>query len=86
MLVLAPCFVAFNFFLSSFCVSVLTLCVLRIGAEDVYFWSGPKRCPHPIRFDPENPLHMSYIVAAANLRADAFGYGSSALVTMEICQ
>lgn len=33
------------------------------------FWSGPKRCPHPLVFDAENNLHIDYIVAAANLRA-----------------
>ena len=34
------------------------------------FWSGPKRCPNPQVFDAENPLHMDYVVAAANLRAE----------------
>lgn len=33
------------------------------------FWSGPKKCPHPIEFDVNNQLHVDYIVAAANLRA-----------------
>jgi ubiquitin-activating enzyme E1 len=33
------------------------------------FWSGPKRCPHPLVFDANNDLHLDYIVAAANLRA-----------------
>lgn len=37
------------------------------------FWSGPKRCPKPIEFDPNETLHMDYIVAAANLRAAMFG-------------
>ncbi|KAH6937113.1 hypothetical protein HPB50_025574 [Hyalomma asiaticum] len=37
------------------------------------FWSGHKRCPHPIEFDPNNTLHMDYILAAANLRATMFG-------------
>lgn len=37
------------------------------------YWSGHKRCPHPIEFDPDNTLHMDYIVAAANLRAAMFG-------------
>lgn len=37
------------------------------------FWSGHKRCPHPIEFDPNNTLHMDYIVATANLRATMFG-------------
>lgn len=33
------------------------------------FWSGPKKCPHPINFDPNNSVHLDYIVSAANLRA-----------------
>lgn len=37
------------------------------------FWSGPKRAPKPITFNPNDPIHMEYIVAAANLHA--FNYG-----------
>ncbi|XP_018321472.1 ubiquitin-like modifier-activating enzyme 1 isoform X2 [Agrilus planipennis] len=37
------------------------------------FWSGPKRCPVPIQFNPEDPLHISYIMAAANLKAEVYG-------------
>ncbi|XP_065295420.1 ubiquitin-like modifier-activating enzyme 1 [Dermacentor albipictus] len=37
------------------------------------FWSGFKRCPHPIEFDASESLHMDYIVAAANLRATVYG-------------
>ena len=37
------------------------------------FWSGPKRAPDPLRFDPNNETHMSFIVAAAHLHA--FNYG-----------
>uniref|UniRef100_T1KIL5 E1 ubiquitin-activating enzyme n=2 Tax=Tetranychus urticae TaxID=32264 RepID=T1KIL5_TETUR len=33
------------------------------------FWSGPKRCPHPLKFDVNNQTHLDYIVATANLRA-----------------
>uniref|UniRef100_A0AAU7BNT9 E1 ubiquitin-activating enzyme n=1 Tax=Propylea japonica TaxID=158624 RepID=A0AAU7BNT9_9CUCU len=33
------------------------------------FWSGPKRCPAPLTFDLKNPLHLDYIWAAANLKA-----------------
>lgn len=42
----------------------------------VPFWSGPKRCPHPIVFDPENELHMNYIEAAARLKAFMYGIDS----------
>jgi ubiquitin-activating enzyme E1 len=37
------------------------------------FWSGPKRCPTPAEFDATNPLHLDFIIAAANLRAQIFG-------------
>ncbi|KAJ8731090.1 hypothetical protein PYW07_004254 [Mythimna separata] len=37
------------------------------------FWSGPKRCPEPLTFDPEEELHLDYVVAAANLRAHVYG-------------
>ncbi|BHF65867.1 E1 ubiquitin-activating protein [Sparganum proliferum] len=33
------------------------------------FWSGTKRCPHPLKFDVHNPTHLAFIVAAANIRA-----------------
>ncbi|KAF7348318.1 Ubiquitin activating enzyme [Mycena sanguinolenta] len=37
------------------------------------FWSGPKRAPDPLVFNSNDPLHMQYIIAAANLHA--FNYG-----------
>jgi len=33
------------------------------------FWSGPKRCPKAVKFDPNNDLHVDFIMAAANLYA-----------------
>lgn len=37
------------------------------------FWSGPKRCPEPLVFDVNIPLHLDYVYAAANLRAEVYG-------------
>ncbi|KAJ7866164.1 ubiquitin activating enzyme [Mycena leptocephala] len=37
------------------------------------FWSGPKRAPDPLVFDPEDPTHFQFIISAANLHA--FNYG-----------
>ncbi|KAF8311823.1 ubiquitin activating enzyme [Clavulina sp. PMI_390] len=37
------------------------------------FWSPPKRCPSPLKFDPENAIHLGYIIAAANLHAYNYG-------------
>ena len=33
------------------------------------FWSGTKRCPHILKFDPSNTIHLEFIVAASNLLA-----------------
>lgn len=37
------------------------------------FWSGPKRAPTPLKFNPEDPLHMDFVVSAAQLRAVNYG-------------
>lgn len=37
------------------------------------FWSGPKRCPHPIPFDIDNPMHLDYVYSGANLKAEVYG-------------
>jgi ubiquitin-activating enzyme E1 len=37
------------------------------------FWSGPKRAPDPLKFDPSNPSHLTYVEAGAHLHA--FNYG-----------
>jgi ubiquitin-activating enzyme E1 len=37
------------------------------------FWSGPKRAPDPLKFDPKNEAHWGFVVAGANLHA--FNYG-----------
>lgn len=37
------------------------------------FWSGTKRCPHPLEFDPSNELHFEFVFSAANLRATSYG-------------
>uniref|UniRef100_UPI0037E71DDB ubiquitin-like modifier-activating enzyme 1 n=1 Tax=Semicossyphus pulcher TaxID=241346 RepID=UPI0037E71DDB len=39
----------------------------QMTASGLPFWSGSKRCPHPLTFDPDNTTHMEYVVAAANL-------------------
>ena len=37
------------------------------------FWSGPKRCPDPLTFDVNNPIHLDYVWASANLKAEIYG-------------
>ena len=36
------------------------------------FWSGPKRAPDPLKFDPNNGTHLGFIKAAASLHAYNF--------------
>lgn len=44
----------------------------QLTSSGAPFWSGPKRCPHPIAFDANIPMHLDYVAAAANLRAIVF--------------
>ncbi|XP_018018893.1 ubiquitin-like modifier-activating enzyme 1 [Hyalella azteca] len=37
------------------------------------FWSGHKRCPHAIKFDVDNSVHLDYVVSGANLKAAVYG-------------
>ncbi|NXA33422.1 UBA1 enzyme, partial [Eudromia elegans] len=39
------------------------------SSPGVAFWSGNRRCPHELSFDPEDDTHMAYIMAAARLFA-----------------
>eukprot|EP00794_Sanderia_malayensis_P007342 gene7342-8162_t len=45
------------------------------------FWSGPKRCPHPIQFDPNDETHLNFVISAANLLAKNYGLKGSQDVT-----
>lgn len=45
----------------------------QVTTSGAPFWSGPKRCPHPLKFSPANNLHLEYVYAAANLRAFMYG-------------
>lgn len=42
-------------------------------SEGTLFWSGPKRPPAPIKFDPADALHVDYVMAASNLYAANLG-------------
>ena len=41
--------------------------------EGADFWSGAKKCPHVLHFDPNNENHLDFVVAGANLWANLFG-------------
>ncbi|MEQ2293065.1 hypothetical protein AMECASPLE_029389, partial [Ameca splendens] len=45
----------------------------ELTASGLPFWSGSKRCPHPLTFDPNNATHMEYVMAAANLYGQIYG-------------
>eukprot|EP01062_Namystynia_karyoxenos_P069282 TRINITY_DN64806_c0_g1_i1.p1 TRINITY_DN64806_c0_g1~~TRINITY_DN64806_c0_g1_i1.p1 ORF type:complete len:1107 (+),score=439.16 TRINITY_DN64806_c0_g1_i1:154-3321(+) len=45
---------------------------MRTNSGDL-FWSGPKRPPQPLVFDPADPTHALFVASAANLRAYSFG-------------
>jgi ubiquitin-activating enzyme E1 len=44
-----------------------------VSSSGAPFWSGPKRAPDPLKFDPKNEFHWTFIIAGANLHA--FNYG-----------
>jgi len=41
----------------------------HVTSDGIPFWSGPKRAPAPVTFDVNDPLHLEFVVAAANLYA-----------------
>ncbi|XP_068171349.1 ubiquitin-like modifier-activating enzyme 1 [Antennarius striatus] len=45
----------------------------RMTDSGLPFWSGSKRCPHPLTFDPNNMTHIEYVMAAANLYGQIYG-------------
>ncbi|XP_033825185.1 ubiquitin-like modifier-activating enzyme 1 [Periophthalmus magnuspinnatus] len=49
----------------------------QLTSSGAPFWSGPKRCPHPLEFSTSNDLHMDYVMAAANLHAQIYGIQGS---------
>ncbi|XP_071960518.1 ubiquitin-like modifier-activating enzyme 1 isoform X2 [Antedon mediterranea] len=49
----------------------------QVTSSGAPFWSGPKRCPHPLNFDFDNEMHMDYVCAAANLKAEVYGVKGS---------
>jgi len=52
---------------------------LKVQGSGTPFWSGAKRAPSPVVFDPEDPLHLDYVKAAAALRASNYGIFPTAM-------
>jgi hypothetical protein len=42
------------------------------NATGAPFWSPPKRFPSVVTFDPEDAMHMNFIIGAANLKAQIY--------------
>ncbi|KAI6247463.1 Ubiquitin-activating enzyme E1 1 [Erysiphe necator] len=51
-------------------------CVTSSGLP---FWSGPKRAPDALKFNPNDEFHWNFIVAAANLHAYNYGINTKML-------
>nr|XP_046220694.1 ubiquitin-like modifier-activating enzyme 1 isoform X1 [Oncorhynchus gorbuscha] len=49
----------------------------QLTSSGAPFWSGPKRCPHPLEFSTSNQLHMDYVMSGANLFAQSYGMQGS---------
>jgi ubiquitin-activating enzyme E1 len=43
----------------------------HVDKEGAAFWSGPKRAPGHIEFDPTNDVHVDFVISYANLIATA---------------
>ncbi|TGO51147.1 hypothetical protein BOTNAR_0366g00060 [Botryotinia narcissicola] len=43
------------------------------------FWSGPKRAPDPLKFDPKNQYHWDFVVTGASLHAFNYGINTTGL-------
>ncbi|KAG0726075.1 Ubiquitin-like modifier-activating enzyme 1 [Chionoecetes opilio] len=58
----------------------------KLTSTGTPFWSDGKQRPRPLHFHPEDPLHLAFIHAAANLQAAVYGLHqvSDQNVTLEL--
>ncbi|XP_038180052.1 ubiquitin-like modifier-activating enzyme 7 isoform X5 [Arvicola amphibius] len=49
----------------------------KVLEDGTLFWSGSKRYPQPLQFDPNHDMHFLYVLAAANLYAQMHGITGS---------
>jgi len=43
-----------------------------VDSNGIKFWSGPKRAPEALEFDPADTTHLSYVTAAARILAKGY--------------
>jgi len=65
---------------------ILTYPADKQSASGGMFWSGNKRCPTPISFDPEDETHMMFIEAASILYSNLYGITSNLADLKDIVQ
>jgi ubiquitin-activating enzyme E1 len=53
-------------------------------SQGALFWSAPKRFPRPLNFDTADEVHMQFVRAAANLKAEVHGLKVPALTDAEL--
>ncbi|XP_054992645.1 ubiquitin-like modifier-activating enzyme 7 [Sorex araneus] len=41
----------------------------KVSPDGMRFWSPPKQCPQPLKFDASQDMHLLFVLAAANLYA-----------------
>ncbi|KAI1718094.1 thiF family domain-containing protein [Ditylenchus destructor] len=44
----------------------------HVTSQGVKFWSGTKRCPHPLKFDADEDHHFDFVYAASILHAEQY--------------
>lgn len=45
----------------------------QVTSHGTKFWSGSKRCPHPLTFSTQDQEHVDFVFSAAFLRAQMYG-------------
>ncbi|XP_040502458.1 ubiquitin-like modifier-activating enzyme 7 isoform X2 [Gallus gallus] len=61
-----------NRFLGEASPALTRLSLRQESSPGVPFWSGDRRCPHPLTFDISNDTHLAYVEAAAHLLAHTY--------------
>ena len=47
--------------------------MMQVTSTGSPFWSGPKKCPTPLVWNSEEEMHVDFVEAAANLKAEIYG-------------